>query len=183
MRSAEMIITAPSPSADRFLRPLVIISSEHDRQLMICDWLIELADNKQIGPVIEEVDELVTFFNEELPLHFKDEEIDFFPILRRCCLPEDRFDSVFAQLELMHNVDRVLKIHVVIELKSITVNRKPENQSILWANLRAFAEARRRHIYWENQTLLPLGLKRLSRKDEIELGRNMAKRRGLVLPY
>lgn len=178
-----MIITAPSPTADRFLRPFEIIRSEHDRQLMICDWLRELADNKQIGPVIEEVDELLAYFNEELPLHLKDEEIDFFPILRRCCLPEDRFDSVLAQFELEHNVDRVLKIHVVIELKSITVDRTLENQSDLWANLRAFAEAQRRHIYWENQTLLPLGLKRLSRKDEIELGRNMAERRGLLLPY
>lgn len=182
MRSAEMIITAPSLNADRFLHPLVIIRSEHNRQLEICNWLIELADNRQIGPVIEEADDLLTFFNEELSLHFKDEEIDLSPILRRRCLPEDRFDPVLAQFELDHNVDRVLKLHVVIELKSITVNGKPENQSDLWADLRAFAEAGRRHINWENQTLLPLGLKRLSRKDEMELGRKMARRRGLDLP-
>ena len=178
-----MIITAPSLDADRFLRPLVIIRSEHDRQLMICDWLIELADNKQIGPVIEEVDELLTFFNEDLSLHFKDEEIDLFPILRRCCLPEDRFDPVLAQFELEHNVDRVLKTHVVIDLNSITKTKKLKHQSALGNNLRAFAEAQRRHIYWENHTLLPLGHNRLGQMDERELGGKMAERRGLILPY
>ncbi len=178
-----MTIVAPSLTADQFLRPLVLIRSEHDRQLMICDWLIELADNMQTEPLIEEADDLLTYFTEELPLHFQDEEIDLFPMLRRCCRPEDRIDALLAQFELEHNVDRVLKTHVVIDLNSITKTKKLKHQSALGNNLRAFAEAQRRHIYWENHTLLPLGHNRLGQMDERELGGKMAERRGLILPY
>ncbi len=177
-----MIIVAPPLTSDRFLRPLVFLQSEHDRQLMICDWLIELAGNMQIGPVIEEVEELIAFFTEDLPLHTDDEEIDLFPILSRCSLPEDRIEPILGQFELEHNVDSVLALHVVIDLKAITVKRTLKHPNYLWADMRAFATAQRRHIYWENHTVLSLGLKRLGPKDEEELGHNMAKRRGLDLP-
>ena len=183
MRSAKMIIVAPPLTSDRFLRPLVFLRSEHDRQLMICDWLIALAGNMQIGLVIEEVEELIAFFTEDLPLHSDDEEKDLFPILSRCSLPEDRIEPVLGQFKFEHNVDRFLALHVVIDLKAIAVKRTLKHPNNLWADMRAFAEAQRRHIYWENRTVLSLGLKRLGPKDEEVLGRKMAERRGLILPH
>ena len=99
-----MNIVAPPLTPDRFLDPLVFLRSEHDRQLMICDWLIEFAGNMQIGPVIEEVEELIAFFTEDLPLHSDDEEIDFFPILSRCSLLEDRIKPVLANAKAIENV-------------------------------------------------------------------------------
>ena len=42
----------------------------------------------------------------------------------------------------------------------------------------AFATLQRRHLAWENGTILPLARQRLSAEDKAELGRRMTARRG-----
>ena len=46
----------------------------------------------------------------------------------------------------------------------------------------AFAETQRRHLAWENAVVVSRARKYLTKADQAELGRRMAKRRGLELP-
>ena len=44
---------------EQFLHPLDVIRSEHDRQLLVCDRLVELAKDFQLEPVAEEAETLL----------------------------------------------------------------------------------------------------------------------------
>ena len=67
-------------------------------------------------------------------------------------------------------------------MEVIAKGAKLANPVRMLFNARAFAEAQRRHIAWENNVLLPLARKRLTEADLKELGRNMAAMRGIVYP-
>ncbi len=47
-----MTIMVPSFTPDQFLRPLDVIRSEHDRQLLVCDRIENLANDRQLEPVL-----------------------------------------------------------------------------------------------------------------------------------
>lgn len=173
---------AHSFAAERFLSPLDLIRSEHDRQLALYDRLDELANDEQLRPVSKEAETLIVFLTEDLPLHGKDEEEDLFRLLKLRCRPVDGFDGILEQLEFEHSLDRVLAHHIVIDLEAIADRRTLENPIRIFMNLRTFVETQRRHLAWENAVVLPLARKRLSPKDLEEMGRNMAARRAIVYP-
>ncbi len=167
---------------EQFLRPLDVIRSEHDRQLLVCYRLMELAHDLQLEPVAEEAETLLAYLTEPLLLHHKDEEDDLFRLLKLRCRPDDGFDGILAQLEFEHNLDTVLARYIVIDLRKIIGRRTPESPMRLFMDLRTFAEAQQRHIAWENRVVLLLARKRLTPKNLEEMGRNMAVRRGIAYP-
>ena len=58
----------------------------------------------------------------------------------------------------------------------------PSNRQVFVHEARTFGVLQRRHLAWENGTILPLARKRLNKHDLAELGRKMAARRGLSFP-
>lgn len=176
-----MTTASQSFSLDQFSRPLDVIRAEHDRQFLLSARLIELATDCRLGPVIRTTESLLAYLTEDLPLHCKDEEEDLFPLLRRRCLQEDGIESILAELDKDHAAERFLACHLVIDLRSIVIERRSDPPTQLFADLRVFAEGQRRHLSWENRTVLPLAHKRLRREDLVEMGRNMVDRRGI--PY
>jgi len=173
-----MIEAAQPFTPDQFFRPLDVIRTEHDRQLVISTRLIELATTCRLTPLIGAAESLLAYLTKELPLHYKDEEDDLFPLLTRHCPAEDEIGSILAELEKYHAVEHFLASHLVIDLKSMVVERGSDPLTSIFAQLRIFAEGQRRHLSWENHAVLPLARKRLPAEELVEMGRNMAKRRG-----
>ncbi len=176
-----MTIAAESFTPGQFLRPLDVIRSEHDRQRLLYDRLAELAKDRQLEPVMEEVETVIAFFTEDLPLHGRDEEEDLFRLLQLRCRPDDGLDAILAQLEFEHSLDKVLAHHIVIDLREIASERAPESPMRIFMELRTFTEAQQRHLAWENEVVLPLAGRWLRPEDLEEMRRNMAARRGLFL--
>jgi hemerythrin-like domain-containing protein len=155
---------------------------EHKRQRQACDRLEALAEELSTTQAFNEAAAILTILTEELPRHAEDEEADLFPLLERRCLPDDNIADIVAQLRSEHDLDQELSNFIVADLEVIAKGGKLANPVRMLFNARAFAEAQRRHIGWENNVLLPLARKRLTEADLKELGRNMAARRGIVYP-
>ncbi len=165
--------------ADQFLHPLDFIESEHDRQRMLCDRLVVLANDQDLKPVIEEAEAVLAFITEELPLHHKDEETDLFPMLRHRCRPEDGIEAILAHLAWEHTLDRFLTYDLRLDLEALVGGKTPDDSMRVFIDMRTFAESQLRHLAWEENVVLPLARKRLVPEDLVEMGRNMATHRGL----
>ncbi|MFQ6018296.1 MAG: hemerythrin domain-containing protein [Kiloniellaceae bacterium] len=162
--------------------PLELIQSEHRHHLELCDRVIALADQQRLEAVAEGAEMLLGHFIEGLPRHAEDEENDLLPKLKARCRPEDGIDGILSEIEREHAVDTFLAHHVVLDLKVLASGGKLDQPMRLFNNLRAFAEAQRRHLAWENAVVLPLARRRLGPADLEEMGHNMAARRGLADP-
>lgn len=170
------------PVAEDFLQPLDLIHAEHERQRLICDGLQRLADEQSLGLGSAEAASILTFLTEELPLHIADEEKDLFPMLKRRCEPGDYIDDILARLHAEHDLDEDLANFIVSDVAVIAKGMHLPHPLHMFLNVRAFAEVQRRHIAWENEAVLPLARRRLTEADLVELGRNMAARRGVAYP-
>jgi len=175
---------ADSFAAHQFQRPLDFIRSEHDRQLLIYDRMVEYAEGTKLAPVIEDAETLVAFLTEDLRLHYQDEEENLFPILRCRCPPEDSVYAVLAELDRQHSLDRFLAMHLVIDLKVIAHWRKEKGDETIrvFFDLLTFVKAQRRSLVWENEVVLPAARERLSLEDLEQMGNSMAARRGIACP-
>ena len=169
-------------TADQFRHPLDFIESEHDRQRVLCDRLVVLANDQDLKPVIEEAEAVLAFITKELPLHHKDEETDLFRMLRHRCRPEDGIDAILAHLAWEHTLDSFLTYDLRLGLKALVGGKILDNPMAVFMDLRTFAESQRRHLDWEETAVVPLARKRLMPEDFSEMGRNMAARRGIAYP-
>lgn len=165
-----------------FLRPLEVLRRVHDRQEAVCDRLDELTEHLSVDPIADQARVLLGFLGEELPLHIADEEEDLFRLLEQRCRPEDRLHAVLGQLSHEHELDEDLTQFLVADLERLAQGFRLSNPVRLLNNVRAFTATQRRHLAWENATVLPLAEKRLSAEDLAQLGRRMAGRRGIAYP-
>jgi hemerythrin-like domain-containing protein len=162
-----------------FLRPLSFLRLEHRRQLEISDWLIEVANNQKLELLFPKAEPLLVFLRDEVPVHHRDEEENLFPMLRRRCRPEDQVETILAELNQDHAVERFLRLHIIMELAVISKGGELESPWRLFSDLLCFAEGQKRHLVWENKVVLPLADRRLIKEDLLTLGCNMALRRGI----
>jgi hemerythrin-like domain-containing protein len=122
---------------------------------------------------------ILTYLREQLPLHILDEERDLFQMLRARILAADIVDEAFEQLCHEHAGDQGVVRLVMAGLDRLARGRRPEDVDDFVRAAHAFAQAQRRHVAYENNSILPLARTRLTRKDLGRLGRRMAARRGL----
>jgi len=162
--------------------PIQAIRREHDRQALACDRLAALATEAEPAPVAAEIDALLVFLREDLAWHTADEEIDLFPSLRARCTPADGIEGILDQLSREHALDKDIADFLVDDLTASAARAGWAPPRRFGINAHAFAETQRRHLDWENNLVLPLAQSRLTADDLRELGRNMARRRGVQLP-
>ncbi|MFQ5467595.1 MAG: hemerythrin domain-containing protein [Kiloniellaceae bacterium] len=171
------------PCADDMLgNPIQAIRREHERQALACDWLAALATEAEPAPIAAEIDALLVFLTEDLVWHIADEEIDLFPSLRARCTPADGIAGIIDQLSREHDLDKDIADFLVDDLTACAARAGSAPPRRFGINAHGFAETQRRHLEWENHLILPLAQSRLTADDMRELGRNMARRRGLHLP-
>lgn len=160
--------------------PLDWFFAEHYRHRQLCQMIDEVCaatvfDGDKIGKV-------VAFLGHDLALHVIDEEQDFFPLLRRRCLPEDEVERVLGMLSAEHRADvakasQVSDILKACLLKETAPGLDPGRRKVL----AEFASQERRHLGLENAVILPIARLRLDAEDLATLGRRLAARRGRVL--
>ncbi len=169
---------AATPAAGTFAEPLDAILAEHFRQRAMCDLLDRLARSISAAPSAAVAGVLLGYLREQLPLHALDER-DLFKLLRDRALAADVIEHAFVQLRREHAEEKRTCSVVIAGLERMAMGRKPENPQAFLNAARTFAEAQRRHVAYENNSILPLARSRLTPKDLSRLGRRMAARRKL----
>lgn len=170
------------PGPADFEQPLDVIRKVHERQAEVCDRLDELIGHLTVGPIAEEARGLLDFLTEELPRHVGDEEEDLFRLLEARCPPEDGLPVLLDQLSREHELDEDLVDFLVEDLRTLVSGHRLSNPVRLLNNVRAFTETQRRHLAWEDATVLPLAERRLTADDFDYLSRRMARRWGVAEP-
>ena len=166
-----------TPKADSFAEPLDALLAEHFRQRAMCDLLQKLAEDLSAPRATDLARIILTYLREQLPLHILDEERDLFQLLRDRTLAAEAIEDAFAQLRKEHAEDERVAALVTAGLERLAAGARPEDTEEFAAAARAFAEAQRRHVAYENSSILPLARTRLTRKDLNRLSRRMAARR------
>ncbi len=157
--------------------PIEFLFTEHDRLRVVCAALERVADDCTAGDARENAAFALSYLENELPLHIADEEEDLFPLLERRCDPDDEIDTILDLLNDEHEADQEYQLRLLEPLRSIAAGRRPADAVEFGHAARAFSVFQRRHLAWENGTVLPLARKRLSEADQADLGRKMAARR------
>ncbi len=170
-----------TPGVETFSEPLDALLAEHFRQRAMCDLLDRLAADPSASRAADMARVILTYLREQLPLHILDEERDLFQMLRNRTLAFEAVEEVFAQLQREHAEDEGLVRLVVAGLERLALGSQPEDIEDFAGAAHAFAKAQRRHVAYENSSILPLARTRLTRKDLGRLSRRMsARRRGLA---
>ena len=162
---------------DSLQDPIAFILDEHERQLEVCDHLEDLMMNPDSEATKSVASAVFVFLTEDLPRHIEDEECDLFPALASRKDSHGDLPVILDQLVSEHELDRGLVEPIVEELRGIVDGQIPAGSKRFCVNARAFTEAMRRHLNWENRIVLPLAEKVLTEQDRREMGRKMADRR------
>ena len=158
--------------------PLAFFYAEHDRQRVLCDRLDRLIEPIKLDRVKPEAELLVRFLTHDLRAHIADEEHDLLPMLELRCAPDDGLDGLLKQIQHEHEMDIDLVDFLLDDLRTLARSGTLHNPTRLFINLKEFTATQRRHLEWENSTILPLAEKRLTKEDLAELRQNMTERRG-----
>lgn len=157
--------------------PLDIFDHVHAMQVQLCDALERIADG-----LPEEVDrrlcaKIASELRYDLPLHFRDEEVGLFPLLRLRSRPEDGIEAVLERLEREHETDRDFAEEVIECVESLGRGQPVANAEMAGYMLRGFFECHRRHVHWETVIVMPFARQRLTSEDLVLLGELMEKNR------
>ncbi|MEX2647435.1 MAG: hemerythrin domain-containing protein [Alphaproteobacteria bacterium] len=175
-------VTTSGQQAEDFRWPIEFLAAEHDRQRVLCAALERLAGDVGGAGAAEAARQILDYFETKLGLHYGDEEKGLFPLLRRRAEPDDGIGTILDLLDEEHEADHVLLDRLLGPLRAIAGGGRPTDLIGFAGDARAFSVLQRRHLAWENGTVLALARRRLSADDQRELGRGMAARRGLALP-
>jgi len=177
----KLIDLAGPISAELFNQPLEFLLSEHYRQRIICNTLEMSPFDPRNALSNDEIRGIIEYLSVDMPLHLADEELSLFPLLKKRCPPADNIDEILTQLMKEHEVDRPLVARVIGFLNAALADEAIIDFGPYRESTAAMTEAQRRHLAWENSVILPLAKRRLKAADLIDLGRAMARRRGVQI--
>jgi hemerythrin-like domain-containing protein len=165
------------PELPDFGDPLGVLRACHERMLAHCEMLLRLPAHIAQNGVDDEarsaIRRIVSYFSTSAVHHHEDEEQDLFPILNR------------QSLKLADIVYRLKKDHEQLDrlwqqlLPDLNKPGSLAENSAFADHAKAFCEAYGDHITVENKELLSMAQHILSQKQLQEIGKSMARRRGL----
>src|SRR3546814_15227627 len=97
--------------------------------------------------------------------------------LRARLLWGDDFDQVLRQMDEEHRQDRRQAALLAADCEALAGGLLPDEAAVLFSACRAFAEQQRRHLAWEDATVLPLARSRLTAADLAQWNRRARARR------
>ncbi|MFC1673508.1 hemerythrin domain-containing protein [Pseudomonadota bacterium] len=156
--------------------PVEYIFADHCRQMEMCEAVLNSTeDTFAVSPSLARI--LLLCLDNDLRLHFEDEEQDLFPRLRARALAEDRFEDMLYLMQSEHAHFREMAKKVRDGLKASVVGA-PVAEAEAWCkDLRVLAHTYLNTLKWENAAVLALARKRLSSEDTEALGQAMTARR------
>lgn len=157
--------------------PIEFILDEHNRQFEICAHLENFVGALESEPSARGATSLLGFLTEDLPVHIEDEELDLFPLLASRRGDDENLTVILDQLVAEHELDRGLVEPIVEDLRHIADGRALSDLRRFCMDVRAFTEAMRRHVNWENRVVIPLAERVLNEEDRAHLAARIAARR------
>lgn len=156
--------------------PIEFMLAEHLNHRRMCKGLERLAEMREFDAT--PITAMVDYIRFDLTLHVIDEEEDFFPLLRKRCLPDDDIDALLQRLSVDHETDKSLSAQVRDMLNACLILRKPPSviEGAVEA-LMAFANNERRHLALENAVVIPIARRRFTAEDLKTLSRRLLARR------
>lgn len=125
---------------------------------------------------------LAVYLRVDFPAMIAEEEECLLPMLRARLLLGDDFDQVLRQMDEEHRHDRRQAMALATECEALAGGLIPDEAAVLFSACRAFAVQQRRHLAWEDATVLPLARSRLTAADlELWNRRSRARREGRSL--
>ncbi len=174
-RTAAAALAEPEPPIGP--DPIAFLYAEHARQEALCAALDDLVAGMEIGPVADRARAILTFLTQELGQHVRDEEKDLFPMLAARSGGDRETKRILKQLTHEHALDGDLVDFLIDDLRRLADGRGLANPTRLLINLKEFTATQRRHLAWENQTVLPLAERVLSAEDKAALAAAFRARR------
>lgn len=177
------------PSPD-FSSPIELLSDCHRRIERFLRILVEVAEQGKGGVMSGEQglawQNALDYFQNSGPRHTADEEESLFPRLRRTNQPEIH-DALAEMQRLEADHEQAAEWHDLVE----QLGRKWLSEGVLAAGdsdrlARALAdltELYRRHIALEDNSLFPVAAAALGDTEKADIGREMARRRGIDLKF
>ena len=164
--------------------PIDLLRDEHIHFRKICNLLDRLANNLQHDAAVRDAAIIYRAFTHEFPLHQANEEEDFFPLLRARCLPDDGVEEMLALLLRDHTSRHAESgsVDFLPGLEQIATGRQIDQPMDFIARVLAFTDMLRRHIAWEDATLMRLARKCFTAADRATLAQAMMRRRLAFAP-
>jgi len=173
---------APAPTAPLdeaiLADPIEFIRFEHYRQRALCDRLGRVAEDLGRPGASQDAAWILDYLSTDLPLHIADEAEDLMPLLRERCQSDGHVHAICDTLDREHEHDERGKGRLLEGLRRLVARRPVADPDHFVSAARAFQDKLRRHLVWENQTLLPLARKVLWTGDLESLGLRIARRHG-----
>jgi len=167
-----------SPEVPSFDDPLGLLRACHERMLANCDTLDKLVPHLREKGLDDEarsaITRVVNYFSTSAVHHHEDEEQDLFPLLNGQSL---KLAEMIFKLKQDHKQLEKLWQQLSADLKQdSTLVDNPDFE----AHVTLFCTAYREHIDMENRELLFMAQHSLSSRQLEDMGRSMAKRRGVT---
>jgi len=166
-----------TPDIPNFNDPLGLLRACHERMLANCDTLEKLVAHLRDKGMDDEarlaINRVVTYFTTSAVHHHEDEEKDLFPLLNGQSL---KLAELIFKLKQDHQALDTLWQQLAGDLKQGSA--LAENPDFA-GHVAQFCAAYREHIDIENRELLFLAQHSLSSRQLEDIGRSMAKRRGV----
>jgi hypothetical protein len=126
-----------------------------------------------------DADTVIAFLTHDLPLHYADEEIDLFPLLRKRALAEDDLDMVLATLTADHGALEAQARSIIAALAAAPELDPVPISATGAKTMLAYAASEHAHLAIENGIILVIARIRLTRSDLKALSQAMKLRRGV----
>ncbi len=149
--------------------PITQLEVDHALQLELCDVLEYLADGLPHEVDLQLAEVAIAILRNGVPQHTAIEEQVLFPLLRRRMSLDPKFLAMLDQLENEHESDESFAEEIAQELERLIEMKKPRNPEMLGYMLRGFFVAQRRHIEWENNTIIPAARRNFTAEDIAEM--------------
>ncbi|HEY5329156.1 MAG TPA: hemerythrin domain-containing protein [Acidobacteriaceae bacterium] len=173
------------PESD-FSDPLGMLGDCHKRILFFLNDLVRLAESAPSAPLDSAqraaLERALRYFQESGPRHTADEEESLFP--RLAALHDERVDELLAKINLLE-ADHASAELVHLEIDAIGVCWladgliRDQDATRLKSLLRGLSRMYEHHLAIEDRAVFPSAATLLSDHQKTEIGREMAKRRGL----
>ncbi len=157
--------------------PIAFFEVEHVWKLALCDALELIADGLPHSTNEALCRMAVSVLTTALPRHASLEEQLLFPMLRRSSSIGSDCERVLVELEQEHASDEPFAHEIAEALEELGQGARPRNSEMLGYMLRGFFVPLRRHVEWEDVTILPLARRVLSREDKAQLAASLVEAR------
>lgn len=157
--------------------PIGFFEVEHEWKLALCDALELIADGLPHSTNGSLCRMAVSVLTTALPRHAELEEQLLFPMLRRSDSIGSECERVLVELEQEHASDEPFAHEIAEALEELSQGGRPRNSEMLGYMLRGFFVPLRRHVEWENVTILPLARRVLSVDDKSRLAARLVEDR------